>query len=146
MLKKIVYYGEELRNLCKYPVCHRTFTNGHLYIVSHPFFLLSVCSPTPNPQSFKSSLYISDISYLSVIYVANMFTQYVISLLLQFLLLLPLAIFSFSTFVVMYFTFRSLTHWEFIFMYGVKYKSNFFIKIAIQLSQRCLLKNISLLQ
>lgn len=141
--KKLVYYGEVLRDLCKYPVSHQTFTNSHLYIVSHPLFLLSVCSPSPNLPSFKGSLYISDISHLFVIYVANTFTQYVISLLsllwknimeLQFLLLLPLAIFSFSTCMVKYFTFRSLTHWEFIFVYGVKYKSKFFIKIAIQLS------------
>lgn len=51
--KKLVYYGEVLRDLCKYPVSHQTFTNSHLYIVSHPLFLLSVCSPSPTSQVLR---------------------------------------------------------------------------------------------
>jgi len=43
-------------------------------------------------------------------------------------------------------TFRSLIHFEFIFVYGVRECSNFIIlHVAVQFSQSCLLKRLSFL-
>ena len=53
--------------------------------------------------------------------------------------------FSFESFIVYDLTFRSLTHFEFIFVYGVKKCSNFILlHVAVQFSQCHLLKRLSL--
>ena len=53
--------------------------------------------------------------------------------------------FSSKSFIVSYLTFRSLIHFEFIFVYGVKKCCNFILlHIAVQFSQYHLLKRLSL--
>ena len=53
-----------------------------------------------------------------------------------------LPVFSSTHFVVSGLTFRSLIHFEFIFVYGVRKCSNFmFLHIAVQFSQHHLLKS-----
>ena len=57
-----------------------------------------------------------------------------------------LSMFSTKSFTVSGLTFRSLIHFEFIFVYGVKKCSNFILLyIVIQFSQHHLLKRLSLL-
>ena len=52
--------------------------------------------------------------------------------------------FSSGRFIVFRFTFRSLIHFEFIFVYVVRECSNFiFSHVAVQFSQHCLLKRLS---
>ena len=54
-----------------------------------------------------------------------------------------LPMFSSKSFIVSDLTFRSLIHFEFIFMYGIKKHSNFIIlHIAVQFSQHHLLKRL----
>ena len=56
-----------------------------------------------------------------------------------------LLIFSFESFIVSGLTFRSLIHFEFIFLYGVRKHSNFnLLHIAVQFSQHLLLKRLCL--
>ena len=53
--------------------------------------------------------------------------------------------FSSKSFIAFALTFRSLIHFEFIFLYGVRKCSNFIIlHVAIQFSQNHLLKRLSL--
>ena len=53
--------------------------------------------------------------------------------------------FSFKNFIVSGLTFRSLIHFEFIFQYDVRKCSNFILlHVAVQFSQHCLLKRLSL--
>jgi len=57
-----------------------------------------------------------------------------------------LPMFSSKSFVVSGLTFRSLIHFEFIFVYGVRKCSNFILlHVAFQVSQHHLLKRLSLL-
>ena len=57
-----------------------------------------------------------------------------------------LPMFSSKSFIVSYLTLRSLIHFEFIFVYGVRKCSNFIhLHVAVQLSQHHLLKRLSLL-
>ena len=52
--------------------------------------------------------------------------------------------FSSKSFIVSGLTFRSLTHFEFIFVYGVRECSNFILlHVAVQFSQHHLLKRLS---
>ena len=54
--------------------------------------------------------------------------------------------FSSKTFIVSGLTFRSLLHFEFIFVYGVRKCSNFILlNVAVQFSQHHLLKRLSFL-
>ena len=56
-----------------------------------------------------------------------------------------LPMFSFKSFIVSGLTFRSLIHFEFIFVYGGKKCSNFILlHVAVQFSQHHLLKRLSL--
>ena len=56
-----------------------------------------------------------------------------------------LPMFSSKSFVVSGLTFRCLIHFEFIFVYGVRKCSIFILlHIAVQFSQHCLLKRLSL--
>ena len=56
-----------------------------------------------------------------------------------------LPMFFSKSFIVSGLTFRSLIHFEFIFVYGVKKSSNFILlHIAVQFSQQHLLKRLSL--
>ena len=56
------------------------------------------------------------------------------------------SIFSSKSFIVTGLIFRSLIHFEFIFVYGVRKCSNvFLLHVAVQLSQHHLLKRLSLL-
>ena len=51
-----------------------------------------------------------------------------------------------NSFIVPGLTFRSLIHFEFIFVYGVREYSNFiFLHVAVQFSQHHLLKRLSFL-
>ena len=53
--------------------------------------------------------------------------------------------FSTKSFIVSDLTFRSLDHFEFIFVYGVRKCSNFFLlHVAVQFSQHRLLKRLSI--
>ena len=53
--------------------------------------------------------------------------------------------FSSKSYIVSGFTFRSLTHFEFIFVYGVRQCCNFILlHVAVQFSQHHLLKRLSL--
>ena len=54
-----------------------------------------------------------------------------------------LPLFSSKHFIVFGLTFKSLTHFEFIFVYGVRKCSNF-ILVAVQFTQHHLLKRLSL--
>ena len=55
-----------------------------------------------------------------------------------------LAMFSSRSFVVSHLTFRSLIHFEFIFVYAVRKCSNFILlQVVDQFSQHCLLKRLS---
>ena len=57
-----------------------------------------------------------------------------------------LPMFSSTSFIVSGLTFRSLIHFEFIFVYGVRQCSNFILlHVAVQFSQHHLLKRLSLL-
>ena len=57
-----------------------------------------------------------------------------------------LPMFSSKIFIVSGLTFRSLTHFEFIFVYGVRECSNFsLLHVAVQFSQHHLLKRVSFL-
>ena len=54
--------------------------------------------------------------------------------------------FSSKSLIVSGYTFQSLIHFEFIFMYGVRECSNFiFLNVAVQFSQHHLLKRLSFL-
>ena len=54
--------------------------------------------------------------------------------------------FSSKSFIVSGLTFRSLTHFEFIFVYGVRECSNFILlHVAVQFPQHHLLKRLSFL-
>ena len=54
--------------------------------------------------------------------------------------------FSSKSFIVSGLTFRSLVHFEFIFVYGVKECSNFiFLHVVVQFSQHHLLKRLPFL-
>ena len=56
-----------------------------------------------------------------------------------------LPMFSSKSFIVFGFTFKSLIHSEFIFVYGVRKCSNFILlQVAVQFSQHHLLKRLSL--
>ena len=56
-----------------------------------------------------------------------------------------LPMFSSKSFIVSYLTFRSLIHFEFIFVYDVRKCSNFILlHVAVQFSQHHLLKRLSL--
>ena len=56
-----------------------------------------------------------------------------------------LRMFSFRSFIVSGLTFRSLIHFEFIFVYGVKKCSNLILlHVAVQFSQYHILKRLSL--
>ena len=56
-----------------------------------------------------------------------------------------LPMFSFKSFTLSGLTFRSLIHFEFIFVYGVRKFSNFILlRVAVQFSQHHLLKRLSL--
>ena len=56
------------------------------------------------------------------------------------------AMFSSNSFIVFGLTFRSLMHFEFIFVYGVRECSNFILlHVAVQFSQHHLLKRLSFL-
>ena len=60
-------------------------------------------------------------------------------------LLSVLPLFSSKSFIVSGLTFRSLIHFEFIFMYGVRKCSNFILlHVAVQFSHHHLLKRLSL--
>ena len=53
--------------------------------------------------------------------------------------------FSYKSFIISDLTFRSLIHFEFIFVYGVRKCSNFILlHVAVQFSQYHLLKRLSL--
>ena len=57
-----------------------------------------------------------------------------------------LPMFSSKSFIISGLTFRSLIHFEFIFMYGVREHSNFILlHVAVQFSQQHLLKRLSFL-
>ena len=57
-----------------------------------------------------------------------------------------LPMFSSKSFIVSCLTFRSLIHFEFIFVYGVRECSNFILlHVAVQFSQHLLLKILSFL-
>ena len=57
-----------------------------------------------------------------------------------------LPMFSSKSFIVSGLKFRTLIHFEFIFVYGVKECSNFiFLHVAVQFSQHHLLKRLSFL-
>ena len=65
-------------------------------------------------------------------------------ILLQFMSKSVLPMFSSKSFIVSGLTFRSLIHFEFIFMYGVRACSNFILlHVAVQFSQHHLLKRLS---
>ena len=64
-------------------------------------------------------------------------------ILLQFMSRSILLMFSHKNFIVFSLTFRSLVHFQFIFVYGVREYSNF---IVVQFSQHHLLKVLSFLQ
>ena len=67
-------------------------------------------------------------------------------ILLRFMSKIVLPIFSTKSFVVSSLTFRSLIHFEFIFVYGVRECSNFILlHVAVQISQHHLLKRLSFL-
>ena len=66
-------------------------------------------------------------------------------ILLQFMLKSVLPMFSSKSFIVSGFTFRSLVHFKFIFVYGVRKCSHFILlHVAVQFSQHHLLKGLSL--
>ena len=56
-----------------------------------------------------------------------------------------LPMFSSRSFIVSGLTFRSLIHFEFIFMYGVRKCSSVLLKVVDQFSQHHLLKRLSLI-
>ena len=57
-----------------------------------------------------------------------------------------LPMFSFRSFIVSFLIFKSLSHFEFIFVHGVRECSNFIdLHVTIQLSQNHLLKRLSFL-
>ena len=65
---------------------------------------------------------------------------------LQFMSKSVLPMFSSGSFIVPGLTFRCLTHFEFIFLYGVRECSSFILlDIAVQFSQHHLLKSLSFL-
>ena len=67
-------------------------------------------------------------------------------ILLRFMSESVLSMLSSKNFIVSGFTFRSLIHLEFIFVYGVRKCSNFILlHVAVQFSQHHLLKRLSLL-
>ena len=56
-----------------------------------------------------------------------------------------LPMFSSKSFIISCLTFRSLVHFEFIFVYGVRKYSNFILlDVAVQFYQHCLLQRLSL--
>ena len=66
-------------------------------------------------------------------------------ILLWFMSSSVLPMFSSKSFIVSDLTFRSLIHFEFIFQYDVRKCSNFILlHVAVQFSQHCLLKRLSL--
>ena len=68
------------------------------------------------------------------------------NILLRFMSLSVLPMFSSKSFIVPGLTFRSLIHLEFIFVYGVRECSNFILlHVAVQFSQHHLLKRLSFL-
>ena len=65
-------------------------------------------------------------------------------ILLRFMSKSVLPMFSYRSFIVSGFTVRSLIHFEFIFVYGVRECSNFILlHVSVQLSQHHLLKRVS---
>ena len=67
-------------------------------------------------------------------------------ILLQFMLKSAQLIFSSRSFTVSGLIFKSLTHFEFIFVYGVRKCSNFILlQVAVWFSQHLLLKRLSVL-
>ena len=67
-------------------------------------------------------------------------------ILLQFMSKSVLPMFSSKSFIISGLTFRSLIHFEFIFVYGVRECSNFILlHVAIQFSQHHVLKRLSFL-
>ena len=53
------------------------------------------------------------------------------------------SMFSSKSFIVSYLSFKSLIHFEFIFVYGIRYYSNFILlHVAVQISQHHLLKRL----
>ena len=71
--------------------------------------------------------------------------MWVVEDLALFYVISVLPMFSFKSFIVSCLTFRSLIHFEFIFVYGVRKCSNFILlHVAIQFSQNHLLKRLSL--
>ena len=67
-------------------------------------------------------------------------------ILLRFMSKSVLPMFSSKSFIVSVLTFRSLIHFEFIFVYGVREFSNFILlHVAVQFSQHHLLKRLSFL-
>ena len=67
-------------------------------------------------------------------------------ILLQFISKSGLPMFSSKSFIVSGLTFRSLNHFMFIFVYGVRKCSNFILlHVAVQFSQHHLLKSLSFL-
>ena len=65
-------------------------------------------------------------------------------ILLWFMSKSVLPMFSAKSFIVSVLTFRSLIHFEFIFVYGVRECSNFILlQVAVWFSQHCLLKRLS---
>uniref|UniRef100_A0A8D0TAH4 Uncharacterized protein n=1 Tax=Sus scrofa TaxID=9823 RepID=A0A8D0TAH4_PIG len=67
-------------------------------------------------------------------------------MLLQFMSESVLPVFSSRNFIVSGLIFRSLIHFEVIFVYDVRECSNFILlHVAVQFSQHCLLKGLSFL-
>ena len=67
-------------------------------------------------------------------------------ILLRFMSKRVLPMFSSKTFIMSGVTFRSLVHFEFIFVYGVReYSSFILLHVAVQFSQHHLLKRLSFL-
>ena len=53
------------------------------------------------------------------------------------------SMFSSKSFIVSYLSFKSLIHFKFIFVYGIRYYSNFILlHVAVQISQHHLLKRL----
>ena len=72
------------------------------------------------------------------------FRRQIQKILLRFLSKIVLPMFSSRSFIVSSLTFRSLIHFEFIFVYGVRECSNLILlHVAVQFSQHHLLKRLS---
>ena len=72
--------------------------------------------------------------------------KWIKKILLQFISKSFLPMFSFKSFIESGLTFRSLIHFEFTFVYGVRERSNFIlVHVAVQFSQHHVLKRLSIL-